>query len=105
MMANTIAFSLGFIFLFGDHSLFSLRGGLAIGGVILANCAAVQLLIAGREQRERLFRIGIIPILGYLLAYLLLSRTHYSPLAFMIYCYSLIAGVLLLIITIAKKKA
>ena len=90
LMANTIAFSLGFLFLFAIESLWSIGGLLAVGGVILANCAAVQLLIAGKEQFEHLFLIGIVPIIGYLIAYLLLSYTLFLTLATVIYSISII---------------
>ena len=104
LMANTIAFSLGFLFLFAIESLWSIGGLLAVGGVILANCAAVQLLIAGKEQFEHLFLIGIVPIIGYLIAYLLFSYTLFSTLATVIYSMSIIVGVVLLAITVQKNR-
>lgn len=104
LMANTIAFSLGFLLLFAIESLWSMGGLLAVGGVILANCAAVQLLIAGKEQFEHLFLIGIVPIIGYLIAYLLFSYTLFSTLATVIYSMSIIVGVVLLTITVQKNR-
>ena len=104
LMANTIAFSLGFLFLFAIESLWSMGGLLAVGGVILANCAAVQLLIAGKEQFEHLFLIGVVPIIGYLIAYLLFSYTLFSTLATVIYSMSIIVGVVLLAITVQKNR-
>lgn len=104
LMANTIAFSLGFLFLFAIESLWSMGGLLAVGGVILANCAAVQLLIAGKEQFEHLFLIGIVPIIGYLIAYLLFSYTLFSTLATVVYSMSIIIGVVLLTITVQKNR-
>lgn len=104
LMANTIAFSLGFLFLFAIESLWSMGGLLAVGGVILANCAAVQLLIAGKEQFEHLFLIGLVPIIGYLIAYLLFSYTLFSTLATVIYSMSIIVGVVLLAITVQKNR-
>ena len=104
LMANTIAFSLGFLFLFAIESLWSIGGLLAVGGVILANCAAVQLLIAGKEHSEHLFLIGIVPIIGYLIAYLLLSYTLFLTLATVIYSISIISGVVLLTITVQKNR-
>lgn len=103
-MANTIAFSLGFLFLFALESIWSIGGLLAVGGVILANCAAVQLLIAGKEQFEHLFLIGIVPIIGYLIAYLLFSYTLFSTLATVVYSMSIIIGVVLLTITVQKNR-
>lgn len=104
LMANTIAFSLGFLFLFALESIWSIGGLLAVGGVILANCAAVQLLIAGKEQFEHLFLIGIVPIIGYLIAYLLFSYTLFSTLATVVYSMSIIIGVVLLTITVQKNR-
>lgn len=104
LMANTIAFSLGFLFLFALESIWSIGGLLAVGGVILANCAAVQLLIAGKEQFEHLFLIGIVPIMGYLIAYLLFSYTLFSTLATVVYSMSIIIGVVLLTITVQKNR-
>ena len=99
-----MAFSLGFTFLFGSNSLLSLGGFIAIFGVILTNCAAIALLISGREKFNQLFTVGVLPVLGYTVAYVLYAYTLYSTTAITIYCVSIILGIFILILTVIRQN-
>ena len=100
LIANTMAFTLGYTLLRTNDSLFTVSGILAVSGVILANCGSVQLLIAGKYSINTLFYIGILPVVGYLISYLLYTKTNESSAAMMLYSISLIIGVILLYMTI-----
>lgn len=104
MMANTLAFTLGIQIYNNSQPLFSVPATLAIGGVILANCAAVQLLLAGKYSLEPLFYIGLIPIIGFLISYLLMSQSSHYNLAMILYCLSLTLGILLLFFTVKNLQ-
>ena len=100
LIANTMAFTLGYTLLRMNESLFTVQGILAMSGVILANCGSVQLLVAGKYSINTLFHIGILPVVGYLISYLLFTRTDQGNAAIMLYSVSLIVGVVLLYMTI-----
>ena len=100
LIANTMAFTLGFSLLHMNDSLLSTPGILAVSGVILANCGAVQLLIAGKYSINTLFYIGILPVVGYMISYLLFTKTNQDNAAIMLYSISLVIGVVLLFMTI-----
>ena len=100
LIANTMAFTLGLALLRLNESLLSVPGILAVAGVILANCGSVQLLVAGKYSINTLFYIGILPVMGYMLSYLLFTKTNQSNAAIMLYSISLIVGVVLLFMTI-----
>ena len=100
LIANTMAFTLGYTLLRTNDSLFTVSGILAVSGVILANCGSVQLLIAGKYSINTLFYIGILPVVGYLISYLLYTKTNEGTAAIMLYSISLVIGVILLYMTI-----
>ncbi len=104
LIANTMAFILSLPLIANDQSLFSLSGILALLGVILPNCAAVQLLLAGKYSVNQLFYSGILPIFGFLISYVLLTRTGQNNLAFILYSISLVIGLLLLVITVKRTQ-
>lgn len=104
LIANTMAFILSLPLIANDQSLFSLSGILALLGVILPNCAAVQLLLAGKYSVNQLFYSGILPIFGFLISYVLLTRTGQNNLAFILYSISLVSGLLLLVITVKRTQ-
>ncbi len=103
LIANTMAFTLGFTLLSINESLFSIPGILAVSGVILANCGSVQLLVAGKYSINTLFYVGILPVVGYMLSYLLLTKTEQGFAAIMLYSISLVVGVVLLFMTIKNS--
>ena len=100
LISNTLAFTLGYTLLRMNDSLLTVTGVLAIAGVILANCGSVQLLVAGKYSINTLFYIGILPVVGYLLSYLLFTKTNQGNAAIMLYSVSLVVGVVLLYMTI-----
>lgn len=104
LIANTMAFTLGLSLISNGQSLFSLPGILAILGIILPNCAAVQLLLAGKYSVNQLFYSGIFPIFGFLISYVLLTKTGQYNLAFVLYSISLASGLVLLVITVIKTQ-
>lgn len=104
LIVNTTAFTIGLILLANNSPLLSVEGVLAIGGVLLANCAAIQLLLAGKYSITHLFYIGLIPISGFFIAYYAISRTHAYQLGVIFYCISVLAGVFLLFFTIKQSQ-
>ena len=104
LMANTMAFTIGLGLLRMNDSLFSISGILAISGVVLANCAAVQLLLAGKYSINPLFLIGVLPIIGFLLSYLLYTKTDQGIAALILYSLSIITGIILLYMTIKDSE-
>ena len=104
MFANSKAFTLGFEFLRINASLLSVEGILAVSGVFLANAAAVQLLIAGKYSRNSLFFTGIFPIIGYIISFLLLTKTDQGMMAIIIYSLSVTVGVFLLFVTMKASE-
>lgn len=103
LIANTMAFTLNYTFLRMNDSLYSVPGVLAMSGVILANCGAAQLLVAGKYSINTLFYVGILPVVGYMVSYLLLTKTEQYTAAVMLYSISLIVGVILLFKTIKNS--
>ena len=103
LIANTMAFTLNYTFLRMNDSLYSVPGVLAMSGVILANCGAAQLLVAGKYSINTLFYVGILPVVGYMVSYLLLTKTEQYTAAVMLYSISLIVGVILLFMTIKNS--
>lgn len=103
LIANTMAFTLNYTFLRMNDSLYSVPGILAMSGVILANCGAAQLLVAGKYSINTLFYAGILPVVGYMVSYLLLTKTEQHTAAVMLYSISLIVGVILLFMTIKNS--
>ena len=103
LIANTMAFTLNYTFLRMNDSLYSVPGVLAMSGVILANCGAAQLLVAGKYSINTLFYVGILPVVGYMASYLLLTKTEQHTAAVMLYSISLIVGVILLFMTIKNS--
>ena len=103
LIANTMAFTLNYTFLRMNDSLYSVPGILAMSGVILANCGAAQLLVAGKYSINTLFYVGILPVVGYMVSYLLLTKTEQYTAAVMLYSISLIVGVILLFKTIKNS--
>lgn len=103
LIANTMAFTLNYTFLRMNDSLYSVPGVLAMSGVILANCGAAQLLVAGKYSINTLFYVGILPVVGYMASYLLLTKTEQHTAAVMLYSISLIVGVILLFKTIKNS--
>ena len=103
LIANTMAFTLNYTFLRMNDSLYSVPGILAMSGVILANCGAAQLLVAGKYSINTLFYVGILPVVGYMVSYLLLTKTEQHTAAVMLYSISLIVGVILLFKTIKNS--
>ena len=104
LIANTMAFTLGLTLLSINESLFSIPGILAVSGVILANCGSVQLLVAGKYSINTLFYVGILPVVGYMLSYLLFTKTEQGFAAIMLYSISLVVGVVLLFMTIKDSQ-
>lgn len=104
LIANTMAFTLGLPLISNGQLLFSLSGLLAIIGIILPNCAAVQLLLAGKYSLNQLFYSGIFPIFGFIISYVLLTRTGQYNLAFVLYSISLAFGLFLLVVTVNKTQ-
>jgi hypothetical protein len=104
LIANTMAFTLGLTLLSINESLFSIPGILAVSGVILANCGSVQLLVAGKYSINTLFYVGILPVVGYMLSYLLFTKTEQGFVAIMLYSISLVVGVVLLFMTIKDSQ-
>ena len=104
LIANTMAYTLGLTMLQLNESLFSIPGLLAVLGVILANCVSIQLLIAGKYSINTLFYIGILPVSGYLVSYLLFTRTNQNTAAVILYSLSLVIGVVLLLMTIKNSE-
>ena len=103
LISNTLAFTLGYTLLRMNDSLLTVTGVLAIAGVILANCGSVQLLVAGKYSINTLFYVGILPVVGYMASYLLLTKTEQHTAAVMLYSISLIVGVILLFKTIKNS--
>ncbi len=103
LIANTMAFTLNYTFLRMNDSLYSVPGILAMSGVILANCGAAQLLVAGKYSINTLFYVGILPVVGYMVSYLLLTKTEQHTAAVMLYSISLIVGVILLFKTLKNS--
>ena len=104
LIANTMAFTLAFTLFRMNESFISIPGILAMSGVILANCAAIQLLIAGKYSINSLFYIGILPVIGFMISYLLFTRTNQSNEAIMLFSLSLLIGFVLLIMTIKDSQ-
>ena len=104
LIANTMAFTLGITLFRMNESIVSVPGILAMSGVILANCAAIQLLIAGKYSINSLFYIGILPVIGFMISYLLFTRTNQSNEAIMLFSLSLIIGFVLLVMTIRDSQ-
>ena len=104
LIANTMAFTLAFTLFRMNASFVSIPGILAMSGVILANCAAIQLLIAGKYSINSLFYIGILPVIGFMISYLLFTRTSQSNEAIMLFSLSLLIGFVLLIMTIKDSQ-
>ncbi len=104
LIANTMAFTLAFTLFRMNESFVSIPGILAMSGVILANCAAIQLLIAGKYSINSLFYIGILPVIGFMISYLLFTRTNQSNEAIMLFSLSLLIGFVLLIMTIKDSQ-
>ena len=104
LIANTMAFTLAFTLFRMNESFVSIPGILAMSGVILANCAAIQLLIAGKYSINSLFCIGILPVIGFMISYLLFTRTNQSNEAIMLFSLSLLIGFVLLIMTIKDSQ-
>lgn len=104
LIANTMAFTLGITLFRMNESIVSVPGILAMSGVILANCAAIQLLIAGKYSINSLFYIGILPVIGFMISYLLFTRTNQSNEAIMLFSLSLIIGFVLLVMTIKDSQ-
>ena len=75
-----------------------------MSGITLANCAAIQLLIAGKYSINSLFYIGILPVIGFMVSYLLFTRTNQSNEAIMLFSLSLIIGFVLLVMTIKDSQ-
>ena len=104
LIANTMAFTLAFTLFRMNASFVSIPGILAMSGVILANCTAIQLLIAGKYSINSLFYIGILPVIGFMISYLLFTRTSQSNEAIMLFSLSLLIGFVLLIMTIKDSQ-
>mgnify|MGYP003417971187 FL=1 len=104
LIANTMAFTLGITLFRMNESFVSVPGILAMSGIILANCAAIQLLIAGKYSINSLFYIGILPVIGFMISYLLFTRTNQSNEAIMLFSLSLLIGFVLLIMTIKDSQ-
>ena len=104
LIANTMAFTLGITLFRMNESIVSVPGILAMSGVILANCAAIQLLIAGKYSINSLFYIGILPVIGFMISYLLFTKTNQSNEAIMLFSLSLIIGFVLLVMTIKDSQ-
>lgn len=104
LIANTMAFTLAFTLFRMNESFISIPGILAMSGVILANCTAIQLLIAGKYSINSLFYIGILPVIGFMISYLLFTRTNQSNEAIMLFSLSLLIGFVLLIMTIKDSQ-
>ena len=104
LIANTMAFTLGITLFRMSESIVSVPGILAMSGIILANCAAIQLLIAGKYSINSLFYIGILPVIGFMISYLLFTRTNQSNEAIMLFSLSLLIGFVLLIMTIKDSQ-
>ena len=104
LIANTMAFTLGITLFRMNDSFISVPGILAMSGIILANCAAIQLLIAGKYSINSLFYIGILPVIGFMISYLLFTRTNQSNEAIMLFSLSLIIGFVLLVMTIKDSQ-
>ena len=104
LIANTMAFTIGITLFRMNESIVSVPGILAMSGIILANCAAIQLLIAGKYSINSLFYIGILPVIGFMISYLLFTRTNQSNEAIMLFSLSLLIGIILLIMTIKNSQ-
>ena len=104
LIANTMAFTLAFTLFRMNESFVSVPGILAMSGIILANCAAIQLLIAGKYSINSLFYIGILPVIGFMISYLLFTRTNQSNEAIMLFSLSLLIGFVLLVMTIKDSQ-
>lgn len=104
LIANTMAFTLGITLFRMNESFVSVPGILAMSGIILANCAAIQLLIAGKYSINSLFYIGILPVIGFMISYLLFTRTNQSNEAIMLFSLSLAIGFVLLVMTIKDSQ-
>ena len=104
LIANTMAFTLGITLFRMNESIVSVPGILAMSGIILANCAAIQLLIAGKYSINSLFYIGILPVIGFMVSYLLFTRTSQNNEAIMLFSLSLIIGFVLLVMTIKDSQ-
>ena len=104
LIANTMAFTLGITLFRMNESFVSVPGILALSGIILANCAAIQLLIAGKYSINSLFYIGILPVIGFMISYLLFTRTNQSNEAIMLFSLSLAIGFVLLVMTIKDSQ-
>ena len=104
LIVNTTAFTIGLTLLANNPPLLSVDGFLAIGGVLLANSASIQLLLAGKYSITHLFYMGLIPISGFFIAYYVISRTNAFQLGVVFYCISVFAGVLLLFFTVKQSQ-
>jgi hypothetical protein len=104
LIVNTTAFTIGLTLLANNSPILSVEGFLAIGGVLLANSAAIQLLLAGKYSITHLFYIGLIPISGFFIAYYTISRTSAYQLGVVLYCISVLAGVILLFFTVKQSQ-
>lgn len=104
LMANTVAFTIGLAYLRMNGSLASLQGIMAIAGVLLANCAAIQLLVAGKYSIDTLFYTGTAPIIGFFLSYYSFTSMEQPILAIVLYSISLIVGLVLFVITMSSTE-
>lgn len=104
MMANTTAFTVGIAIFHNQQPLLSVGGIIAVSGIILANCATIQLLLAGKYSLNQLFYLGLVPILGFFISYLMLTKTTQYQLSILLYCISLSVGVLLLYTTMKNMQ-
>ena len=102
LIANTLAFTLGFTQLSNTHSMMSIEGFLAIGGVALANCACVAMLLAGKHHFDQLFWLTQIPIATFTLAYAFYAYSANFSYALIAYSIALFISLLLLIFTLSK---
>lgn len=104
LIVNTTAFTIGLGLLENNASFFSINGVLAITGVLLANCAAVQLLLAGKYSISSLFYIGLLPISGFFASYFAISRANEYLIGVVFYCISIIISLSLLYITLKLSQ-
>jgi hypothetical protein len=104
MIVNSTAFLLGQDLLNTSSSMLSVPGVLAIIGVLLANCAAVQMVLASKHDLVSLFYLGIIPMIGFFIAFFVLTRSTSYQVGLVFYCLAIIVGVTLLALTYKQSE-
>jgi hypothetical protein len=104
MIVNSNAFLLGQDLLKTAPSMFSVAGVLAIVGVLLANCAAIQMILASKYDLVSLFYLGVIPIIGFFIAFFVLTRSSSYEIGLVFYCLAIVIGVALLALTYKQSE-